>query len=208
MCDPSTSASVMITILWYLNFSMSNSTPILVPKAVIMVPISLLSKTFSSRAFSAFIIFPLSGRMAWNSRLRPCFALPPAESPSTIKISLTVASRLEQSANFPGSVEIDSADFLVNSLAFLAATLALAASKDFSIIILAWSGFSNKNLSNCSVKTLLTIPLTSELPSLVFVCPSYWGSGCLTEIIAVNPSRTSSVVNDSSASLTKRLALA
>ena len=36
------------------------------------------------------------------------------------------------------------------------------------------------------------IVLTSELPSFVFVCPSNCGSGCLIEIIAVKPSRTSS----------------
>ena len=31
-----------------------------------------------------FNIFPLSGKTAWFSLFRPCFAEPPAESPSTI----------------------------------------------------------------------------------------------------------------------------
>jgi len=32
---------------------------------------------------STLMILPRSGRIAWNSRLRPCLAEPPAESPST-----------------------------------------------------------------------------------------------------------------------------
>ena len=61
------------------------------------------------------------------------------------------ASRLEQSANLPGSDENSNTDFLlVNSRAFLAAKRALEANIVFSIIILASSGFSIKNSFNFS----------------------------------------------------------
>ena len=41
--------------------------------------------------------------MAWHSLSRPIFALPPAESPSTRKISLCESSLLSQSVSLPGS---------------------------------------------------------------------------------------------------------
>src|SRR5213593_93535 len=74
-----------------------------VPMAEIMVAISWLLSILSKRAFSTFRIFPLMGRMAWNFRSRPCFADPPALSPSTIKISQNFGSRSWQSASLPGS---------------------------------------------------------------------------------------------------------
>ena len=85
----------------------------------------------------------------------------------------------------------------VDSLAFFAAILARDAWSPFSTIILATLGFSNKNLSNSSEKSLLVIVLISEFPSLVFVCPSNCGFGCLIDIIATKPSLTSSPVSDS-----------
>ncbi len=73
------------------------------------------------------------------------FAEPPAESPSTIKISHSLAFLLEQSANLPGNFKPSKADFLlVKSLAFLAAALALWANIAFSQIILAILGFCSK----------------------------------------------------------------
>ena len=56
----------------------------------------------------------------------------------------------------------------------------------------ALSGFSNKNWSNDLEIIFEAIFLTSAFPNFVFVFPSYWGSGCLTEIIAFKPSRQSS----------------
>ena len=47
-------------------------------------------------------ILPRSGITAWNSRSRACFALPPAESPSTRKSSPRPTSVPEQSASLPG----------------------------------------------------------------------------------------------------------
>ena len=188
---------------------MSNSSPIPQPKAVIIAFISLLSKIVCSLAFWTFNIFPLKGKIAWCFGSLPLFAEPPAESPSTIYISFLEASLLEQSVNFSG-IFADSKELfrLVVSLALIAATLALEAIIDFSTIILAISGFSSKKRENWLLKMLEQIFLTSLFPNLVFVCPSYWGLGCLTEIIAVKPSFTSSGFNDSSSFFKKLLSFA
>ena len=153
-------------------------------------------------AFSTFKILPRIGRMAWNSRLRPDLAEPPAESPSTMKSSFISALFDEQSANFPGRLEISRPDFLrVTSRARLAAIRALEAKIPFSTIFLAMTGFSKRNRLRASLKRRLVILTTSEFPSLVLVCPSNCGFGCLTEMMAVKPSRTSSPVKLSSFSL-------
>src|ERR1700684_952088 len=47
-------------------------------------------------------ILPRNGRMACERRSRACLAEPPAESPSTTKISAPSAAPLVQSASFPG----------------------------------------------------------------------------------------------------------
>jgi hypothetical protein len=108
---------------------MSNSSRIPVPIAVISAWISLFESTLSMRFFSTLMIFPRSGRIACVLRSRPCLAEPPAESPSTMKISARAGSRTEQSASLPGSVEFSSADFRrVRSRAFRAASRARAAS--------------------------------------------------------------------------------
>ena len=54
------------------------------------------------RAFSTLRILPRSGSTAWVLRSRPCLAEPPAESPSTMKISASDGSLTEQSASLPG----------------------------------------------------------------------------------------------------------
>ena len=121
-------------------------------------------------AFSTLRILPRIGKMAWNSRFRPDLADPPAESPSTMKISVCVGSFDEQSASFPGRFEISRPDFFrVTSRARLAAILALLAKIPFSTIRLATCGFSKRKVPNSSLKSLLTIPETSELPSFVLV---------------------------------------
>ena len=105
----------------------------------------------SALDFSTFNIFPQSGNIAWNLLSLPCFAEPPAESPSTIYTSHCEASFSLQSANFPGNV-VDSNEFflLTNSLAFLAASLALDALIHFSNIAFATEGFSSKKGANTS----------------------------------------------------------
>ena len=94
----------------------------------------------------------------------PFFADPPAESPSTINISDTVGSLLLQSDSLPKKLVVVKSLFLVASLAFLAAIRAFLAKIDLLIIVLASSGFSNKNLSKPSEKTLSAKSLTSLFP--------------------------------------------
>ena len=93
----------------------------------------------------------------------------------------------------PGKPTPSRAPFrLVSSFAFLAASLARLASRHLSATLLAIDGFSSKNELNDSFTIEATRPSTSELPSLVFVCPSNCGSGILIETTAARPSRTSS----------------
>ena len=109
----------------------------------------------SALAFSTFNIFPHNGKIAWNFLSLPCFALPPAESPSTMYTSHSSAFLLLQSANFPGNVEVSKEFFfLTNSLAFLAASLALDALIHFSNIAFATFGFSSKNVDKASFTIL------------------------------------------------------
>src|SRR5918911_667871 len=106
---------------------MSNSSRTPVPSAVISAWISVFFSTLSMRDFSTLRILPRSGSTAWVARSRPCLAEPPAESPSTMKISARAGSRTEQSASFPGSVEFSSADLRrFRSPAFPAASPPLA----------------------------------------------------------------------------------
>ena len=74
--------------MWYLAREMSNSSPTPVPKAEMSAWTSVLARTLSIRAFSTLRILPRIGRIAWVCGLRPWTAEPPAESPSTMKISL------------------------------------------------------------------------------------------------------------------------
>ena len=74
-------------------------------------------------------ILPRNGSTAWYSRLRPCLAVPPAESPSTMKISDLAGSRSWQSASLPGRLATSSAPLRrVSSRALRAASRACAAS--------------------------------------------------------------------------------
>ena len=72
------------------------------------------------RAFSTLRILPRSGRTACVWRSRPCLAEPPAESPSTMKISASAGSLTEQSASLPGRREFSSADLRARQVARLA----------------------------------------------------------------------------------------
>ena len=74
-----------------------------VPRAVMMERNSSLASTWSSRFFSALRGLPRRGRMAWNRRSRPCLALPPAESPSTMNSSFSTALRPVQADSLPTS---------------------------------------------------------------------------------------------------------
>ena len=126
----------------------------------------------------------------------PCLAEPPAESPSTRNNSQNAGSFSEQSASLPGRLPPSMAFFLlISSLAFLAASRALAAFSALSTIFRATEGFSSKNVPRCSLTTVSTSPFISLLPSLVLVCPSNCGFGSLMLTTAVSPSLISSPVN-------------
>ena len=138
ICAPSTSASAMIITFPYLIFVISKSFPIPAPTAKITGFNLSFPYILSALAFSTLSIFPHNGNIAWNFLSLPCFALPPAESPSTMYTSHSSGFLLLQSANFPGNVDVSSElFFLTNSLAFLAASLALDALTHFSNIAFA-----------------------------------------------------------------------
>ena len=171
------------------------------PSAAIIVLISSLPSILSTRAFSTFRIFPLSGRMAWKRRSRPCLAVPPADSPSTRNNSQRVGSRSEQSASLPGRPPPSSAPLRrVRSRALRAASRARAASMALLMILRATGGFCSKNAPRRSFTKACTMPAISEL-SLPLVCPSNCGCDSLTLITATRPSRTSSPVRFSFTSL-------
>ena len=179
------------------------------PRAVINALISLFKSILSSRLRSTFKIFPLNGKTACIFLSRPCFELPPAESPSTINNSDSAGSRDWQSANFPGRVNPSNAPFLKTlSLAALAAFLALSAKITFSKIALASCGYSSKKWENASAKTPSAALRASGLPSFVLVWPSNCGSRIFTDITAVKPSRTSSPERFSSSVFRKLFFLA
>ncbi|MNY07711.1 hypothetical protein D3C86_1405280 [compost metagenome] len=139
--------------------------------------------------FSTLSSLPRSANIAWNSLFLPCFAEPPAESPSTIYNSLYSSD--EQSANLPGN-----ASFFIflpcfaNCLAFLAASSISLALSPLRMIVSKIATFlgslsiSVKDFSN----TESTASCASAFPSFVLVCPSNSASGTLTEITALRPS--------------------
>ena len=62
----------------------------------------------------------------------------------------------------------------------------------FSMMSLAWAGFSARYSESLSATAPSTRGRMSALPSLVLVWPSNWGSSSFTEMMAVRPSRMSS----------------
>src|ERR1700740_874917 len=75
-----------------------------VPSAGMSVPICSEESILSMRARSTLRILPRSGSTAWNSRLRPCLAEPPAESPSTMNNSDFAGSRSWQRRYIEGTL--------------------------------------------------------------------------------------------------------
>jgi len=82
----------------------------------------------SSLVFSVLRTLPLNGSIAWYNLSLPCFADPPAESPSTKNNSFLVLSLDCAGASLPDkdlSLLFFFVPFLASSLAFLAASLAI-----------------------------------------------------------------------------------
>ena len=74
-------------------------------------------------AFSVLMTLPRSGKIAWNERSRPCFADPPAESPSTKYSSFFAAFFDCAGVNLPDN----SVDCFLFYLPLRASSLALRA---------------------------------------------------------------------------------
>ena len=137
---------------------------------MISVPICSLPSIRSNRARSTFRIFPRSGSTAWFARLRPCFADPPALSPSTRKISAFAGSFSWQSASFPGRFATSIAVLRrVRSRALRAASRATAASTILPTTSRASPGFSSNHSASFSFTSPSTAGRTSELTSLSLV---------------------------------------
>ena len=175
---------------------------------MIIVLISAFASTLSIVAFSTFKIFPRIGRIACVFLFLAVFAEPPAESPSTIKISHSSAFLLSQFANFP-LLSIDS--FCFTSIFVFAFSSAFRIFADFSAHANTFfnvSKFLSKYKTSSSPAISPTALAASGLSSFVFVCPSNLGSGCFTETIAVIPFLTSVPVKFASFSFKTPISLA
>src|SRR3546814_1862017 len=82
--------------------SVSQSLRVPQPKAWIRSAISRLAMILAVVALATLRILPRIGRIACVLRSRACLAEPPAESPSTMKISVPAGSSAEQSVSLPG----------------------------------------------------------------------------------------------------------
>ncbi len=134
---------------------------------------SLFPKTFAADACSAFRTLPRSGRIACLSRSRPCFAFPPAESPSTMNSSVSAGFPDEQSASFPGRLSRRlTARFLVTCLiAERDAARAFAAWMIGAAIAWPVEECMFRYCSSVERTTELTADLTPRLFNFSFVCP-------------------------------------
>mmetsp|Transcript_28265 Transcript_28265/g.93957 ORF Transcript_28265/g.93957 Transcript_28265/m.93957 type:complete len:288 (-) Transcript_28265:696-1559(-) len=163
------------------------------PSAVMSAWISAFWYMAVSSAFSMLRILPRSGRIAWLWRERPCLAEPPAESPSTMKISDSSGSPHAQSASLPGSSVEPRTDLRrTSSRAAFAASAAFCAACALSMIAESAFGCRCRNSDRRSPATSETMARTSGEPSFCFVCPSNSASPSRTATIAHSPSRTKS----------------
>src|SRR6478752_6008526 len=122
------------------------------------------------RAFSTLMIFPRIGRIAWNIESRPDFALPPAESPSTMYNSERAGSVERQSASLPGNPPISNAPLRrTRSRAFRAAARAWDDDTALVMMVFASLGFRSNQSAIQSLHAFWTNDLASVLPSLPFV---------------------------------------
>ncbi len=127
-----------------------------------------------TEAFWTFRILPRIGSSAWNSLLRASFAVPSAESPSTMKSSECATSDERQSTSFAGSDD-DSSAFLrrwvslwvrAEMRAFISAT---TLSRSSAVWFLSSRFGEVKRAVSSRVRTLLTIWRTAGVPSTSLV---------------------------------------
>ncbi len=130
-----------------------------VPIAITRFLICMECEHRSMRARSTFKIFPRSGRIAWVRRSLPVFAVPPAESPSTMNSSASSGDFLLGSQQVcPEASCLRARPCGARSLSRpLAALRALSASNTLFTIDRASSGFSSRYIAeNASPKTVAT----------------------------------------------------
>ncbi len=124
----------------YLRASSLYLSPVPQPRACTKSVNSWFPRSFSADALATFKILPLRGRIACVILFRACFAEPPAESPSTINISVPTAPFLLQSVNFPGRRNFLVADFLLTSFCCFRRSLSSLLSTKLFMSNLAVSG--------------------------------------------------------------------
>ena len=126
-----------------------------------------------------FRILPRSGMTAWNSRSRACFALPPAESPSTRNSSARVTSPPLQSASLPGSagpvVTFFRATFFAAAVRCCALRIASSAMRSPSAV--CW--FSQSEKASRATPEMNAAACREDRRS--FVCPENCGSRSFAE---------------------------
>ena len=106
--------SIYISVRQNTDFSIPKITFIIIfmflvggiPKAIEILQISRFESNLTLSNSQLFRIFPLNGRIAWKFLLRPIFADPPAESPSTKNSSFSSNLFDSQSVSFPGRIAI------------------------------------------------------------------------------------------------------
>ena len=132
---------------------MSNSSWMPVPSAEMIACTSVLASTLSMRAFSTLRILPRIGRIAWIRGSRPPLAEPPAESPSTTKISHSSGFVDWQSASLPGRPPPPSRPLRLraSSRALRAATRAYAAACALRTMSRPSAGFFSSHVAELLV---------------------------------------------------------
>ncbi len=151
-------------------------------------------------------ILPRSGRIAWRSRSRACLAEPPAESPSTMKISVPCLVPRLQSASLPGSRSLRVADWRPISFSrFLLSRSSAWSTAQSSSLVACW-GESASQWSKASRTVLSTMRVASWVASRSLVWPWNSGSRMNTESMAAAVPSTSSAVICAGAAVADALA--
>ncbi|GJE41027.1 hypothetical protein AEGHOMDF_0186 [Methylobacterium soli] len=155
---------------------------------------SWLAPSLSRLAEATLRILPRSGRIAWVARSRACLAEPPAESPSTMKISEPAMPAVEQSASLPGSRSLRVAVLRATSFSCRRRRRSSARSITQSRSLFAWAGEAASQWSKASRIAVSTMRDASTVASLSLVWPWNSGSRMKTESIEAQVAITSSVV--------------
>jgi len=153
-----------------------------------------LAASLPDPALATLRILPRSGSTAWLTRLRACLAEPPAESPSTMKISAPAAAVAEQSASLPGSRSFWIAVLRLTSFSCRRRMRSSALWMTQSSSLLASAGLLVSQWSNGSRMAFSTMRVAAAVASLSFVWPTNSGSRTKTDSMPAAEIITSSAV--------------